>query len=250
MGKGGAGKSVLSGTMARILARDGQRVLALDSDPLPGLSISLGSGPDPAQPPLIHAAERDENGRWRLKKGIGPVRAVQRYATNAPDGIRLLQIGKPTREGLAPMQGSVNAFYQVVHRLPQTNAFRDWAIVGDLPAGPRQAAYNWAPYAETFVIVVQPTAQSALTARRVARILRKRGQGKIAFVANRVSGEGDVEHVESLIGEPVFTSLPADDQVAAAERMGIAPIDHAPDSPAIAGIERLIADLARLGAGS
>jgi CO dehydrogenase maturation factor len=250
VGKGGAGKSVLSGTMARILARDGRRVLALDSDPLPGLSISLGSGPDPAQPPLIHAAERDENGRWRLKKGIGPVRAVQRYATNAPDGIRLLQIGKPTREGLAPMQGSVNAFYQVVHRLPQTDAFRDWAIVGDLPAGPRQAAYNWAPYAETFVVVVQPTAQSALTARRVARILRKRGQGKIAFVANRVSGDRDVEHVESMIGESVFTWLPADDQVAAAERMGIAPIDHAPDSPAIAGIERLIADLARLGSGS
>jgi hypothetical protein len=32
--------------------------------------------------------------RWRLKPGIGPVRAVQRYAAHAPDGTRLLQIGK------------------------------------------------------------------------------------------------------------------------------------------------------------
>jgi cellulose biosynthesis protein BcsQ len=31
-GKGGAGKSVLAGTLARILARRGHRVLAVDSD--------------------------------------------------------------------------------------------------------------------------------------------------------------------------------------------------------------------------
>lgn len=245
VGKGGAGKSVISGTMARLLARQGRRVLALDSDPLPGLSLSLGSGPDPVEPPLIQAAERDENGRWRLKKGVGAVRAVQRYATDAPDGIRLLQIGKPSREGLGPIQGAVNAFYQVVHRLPEATAFRDWAIVGDLPAGPRQAAFDWAPYAQTFVVVVQPTAQSALTARRVARIVRMRGAGRVAFVANRVSGQGDVRHVEKLIGEPVLASLPADDQVAAAERLGIAPIDHAAGSPAIAAIERLVATLAQ-----
>ena len=52
VGKGGAGKSVIAGTSARLLARQGRRVLALDSDLLPGLSISLGSGPDPVDPPL------------------------------------------------------------------------------------------------------------------------------------------------------------------------------------------------------
>ena len=47
VGKGGAGKSVIAGTIARVLARDGTHVLALDSDLLPGLSISMGAGPDP-----------------------------------------------------------------------------------------------------------------------------------------------------------------------------------------------------------
>ena len=94
VGKGGAGKSVIAGTVARLLARRGQRVLALDSDPMPGLSFSLGSGPDPLEAPLRDAAEKDGAVRWRLKPGIGPVRAVQRYAAHAPDGIRLLQIGK------------------------------------------------------------------------------------------------------------------------------------------------------------
>lgn len=243
VGKGGAGKSVIAGTMARLLARDGRSVLALDSDLLPGLSFSLGSGPDPAKPPLLDAAEKDENGRWRLKRGVGPVRAVQRYATEAPDGIRLLQAGKTPREGLEPIMGSVNAFYKVVHRLPGAQAFRDWAIVGDLPAGPRQTAFGWAPYASAFVVVVQPGAQSALTARRVARIARLREGAEVVFVANRVTGRRDVRYVEKLIGEPVVAAVPADEGVTEAERLGVAAIDHAPGSAAVAAIERLVAAL-------
>ena len=41
-GKGGAGKSSISGTFARVLARQGHPVLAVDSDPLPGMAYSLG----------------------------------------------------------------------------------------------------------------------------------------------------------------------------------------------------------------
>ena len=37
VGKGGAGKSTLAGTFARLLGRAGEPVLALDSDPLPGM---------------------------------------------------------------------------------------------------------------------------------------------------------------------------------------------------------------------
>jgi len=247
VGKGGAGKSVIAGTMARLMARRGTRVLALDSDPLPGLSLSLGSGPEPAEPLLGNAAEQDENGHWGWKQGVGPVRAVQRYGTDAPDGVRLVQIGKPSREGFAPIIGSSKAFYEVVHHIADARALRDWTFVGDLPAGPRQAAYDWAPYAHTYVVVAQPTAQSALTARRVARIVRMhRGDAQLVFIANRVSEKADVDHVEQLIGEPVFASLPADDGVAAAERLGLAPIDHAPDSPAIAAIERLVSALQQL----
>ncbi len=243
VGKGGAGKSVIAGTMARILAREGRRVLALDSDLLPGLSISLGSGPDPLEPPLNAAAERDENNRWRLKRGIGPVRAVQRYSTEAPEGIRLLQLGKTPREGIAPTMASVNAFYKVVHRLPEAPAFRDWTLLGDLPAGPRQAAFDWAPYAETFVVVVQPGSQSGLTARRVARIARMRRNAKAVFVANRVRSRDDVRLVEKMVGEPVLATVPVDDDVAYAERMGVAPIDHAPEAPAVRALVGLAEQL-------
>jgi len=248
IGKGGAGKSVIAGTMARLAARRGARVLALDSDLLPGLSFSLGSGPDPVEPSLRDAVEQDASGRWGWRAGIDAVSAAQRFATTAPDGVRVLQRGKAAQEGFEPLVGSSKAFWEVAHGLVDAPEFRDWTIVGDLPAGPWQMAEGWAPYAETYVVVVQPTAQSALTGRRVARLARLQAPAAdVVFIANRVDGEDDVRHVEKWVGERVFASLPADEHVAAAERVGVAPIDHAPDAPGIAAMGRLVT---ALGLGS
>ena len=246
VGKGGAGKSVLAGTLARTLARRGMPVLALDSDTMPGLTFSLGAE-QPDEPPLQAAAERNDAGRWRPRRGIGPVRAVQRYATRAPDGVLLLQSGKTTTEGMAPVLGSVNVFYDVIHRLARAPYFRDWVVVGDLSAGPRQSAFDWAPYADTFVLLVEPTWKSALTARRIARIVRSRGPVTVHVVANKVRTDGDADAVARMVGESVFASIPHDDAVAEAERRGVALVDHAPDSPAVRAVEELARRLSSHG---
>ena len=242
-GKGGAGKSVISATVARLLARSGRTVLALDSDTLPGLALSLGARV-PEEPPLLAAAERDERGRWRLRKGIGPVRAVQRFATPAPDGVRLLQSGKHGPEGLRPVMGAVNAFYAVIHRLRDADALRDWAIVGDLPAGPRQIAFDWAPYADRLLVVAEPTSQSILTARRIVRIAAARRDIEALLVVNKVGDPHDAARVAQAVGLPAVAAIPADEDVRAAERAGVALLDHAPDGAAVAAIARLAGRLA------
>ena len=246
IGKGGAGKSVIAGTLARLAARQGAQVLALDSDLLPGLSLSLGSGPEPAEPPLLQAVEQDGSGQWGWRKGIDAVSAAERFATPAPDGVRLLQRGKVAREGSRPITGSSKAFYEVVHGLVRAPESRDWTLIGDLPAGPWQTAEGWAPYAETYLVVVQPTAQSTMTAKRVGRLARLQApDADVLFIANRVDGPDDVRHVERRIGEPVFASLPADAEVAAAERLGVAPIDYAPNTAAIEAMRGLVTALGR-----
>jgi len=241
VGKGGAGKSVVSANLARVLARRGHRVLALDSDTLPGLSLSLGADV-PTEPPLNDAAEQNDKGRWRLKPGIGPVRAIQRYATDAPDGVRLLQIGKTDKRGLSANRASHNAFYQVIHRLDDATSLRDWVILGDLPAGARQTAFDWAPYAERFLLVVEPTWQSMLTARRIIRIARgMREDAQFSLVVNKATADGDAERVQEFLGIDLIAVVPADEGVRTAERAGVALLDHAPDSPAVHAIE-LLAD--------
>lgn len=238
VGKGGAGKSMIAGTLTRLLAREGRRVLALDSDLMPGLALSLGA-PEPAEPPLLLAVEKDDNGRWRMRKGIGPVRAVQRFATPAPDGALLLQAGKLGPEGLPAMIGATTAFYSVVHRLGRARTFATWAIVGDLPAGPRQLGFDWAPYAEAFLVVAEPSVKSALAARRVIRVARAQGRARVLVVANKTRDESDARWLASRLGEPVFATVPADEEVARAELAGLAPFDAVPGSRAVAAVAEL-----------
>jgi CO dehydrogenase maturation factor len=248
LGKGGSGKSVLAGTLARILARHGHRVLTLDSDLMPGLSLSLGLGLDPSAM-LTDAVEKNDQGRWRLRKGVGPVRAVTRYAAVAPDGVRHLQCGKFDAEGMSKILGSVNGFYQIVHRLARADAFKDWVIIGDLPAGPRQLSFRWAPYAGTFLVLVEPSRKSVATARRIIEIVRSGAPAAVLPVASKVEGDGDRRWIERLLGEATAGAIPFDPSVALAERAGAAPIDRAPGSPAVLAIDAL-ADRLTAGATS
>ena len=244
VGKGGAGKSVITGTIARMLARRGERVLAFDSDTMPGLARSLGIE-ESAEPPLRDAAERPEGKRWQMKSGVGPVTAVRRYARTAPDGVLLLQIGKwsaATNSERASFQASTVAYRNVVSRILESQTFRDWALVGDSAAGTRQLAGNYTAFADTYLVVVEAGWQSVLTARRVARLARLREHGAV-FVANKVRGSSDRRLIEERLGEPVLATIPFDSAVAEADRLGVALIDHAPRSRGARAIERLLDDI-------
>jgi CO dehydrogenase nickel-insertion accessory protein CooC1 len=70
-----------------------------------------------------------------------------------------------------------------------------------------------------------------------------RRNAEAVFVANRVKTPDDVRLIEKMVGEPVFASVPNDADVADAERMGVAPIDHVPDAPAIQAIGELVTKL-------
>jgi CO dehydrogenase maturation factor len=241
-GKGGAGKSVIAGVLARLLARRGERVLAIDSDPIPGLALSLGLGPVDT-PLLAAAAEQDEDGRWQLKKGIGAARAVQRFALTAPDGVRFLQFGKATAEGLAGAMGSLTALYRVVHRIARDRVLDGWSIVADLPAGPRHAAFDWAPYASTYLVVTEPTLKSILSARRIARIATSRPGVAALVVANKVRSPRDVSLIASRLQRDVVAAIPADDDVRAADRAGLSVLDAAPTCAAVQAIAELLEEL-------
>lgn len=238
VGKGGSGKSVIAGTMSRLLARRGRRVLALDTDTMPGLALSLGIRA-PAVPPLVEAVEPVDGGCWKLKPGIGPVRAVQRYSTVAPDGVRVLEVGDHPAEDVRSVTPSVQAFYQVIHGLPEAKALIDWTMIGDHPAGPRQTAHDWAPYADTLLVVAEPSWKSALAARRLVDLARQR-EATVLTVANKVRGEADVRRVEQMVGDPVVAAIPADAAVAECDRLGVAPLDHAPSCAAVSAIEDLV----------
>lgn len=96
-GKGGAGKTTISATLARTLARRGRKVYAIDGDPNPNLGVALGIPTSAIEsvvrvPRGLTEAEKDSTGKTRmvLKESLEVVR--DRHAITGPDGVRLMLI--------------------------------------------------------------------------------------------------------------------------------------------------------------
>ena len=98
-GKGGSGKTSISGTMARILARRGHSVLAIDGDSNPNLALTLGIPADRinAMPTLPRdLLKRSESG-VELTKSLEEV--CEAHSVTGPDGVTLLVMAHPQHAG-------------------------------------------------------------------------------------------------------------------------------------------------------
>jgi CO dehydrogenase maturation factor len=98
-GKGGSGKTSISGTLARVLARRGMNVLAIDGDSNPNLALTLGLPPERMDdvPTLTRDLLRRTDDGAELTKTVEEICATHSVA--APDGVTLLVMANPQHAG-------------------------------------------------------------------------------------------------------------------------------------------------------
>jgi CO dehydrogenase maturation factor len=98
-GKGGSGKTSISGTMARLLARQGRSVLAIDGDSNPNLALTLGLPPEAmnGMPTLTRDLLRRTAGGDELQKSLDEI--CESHSLPAPDGVTLLVMANPQHAG-------------------------------------------------------------------------------------------------------------------------------------------------------
>lgn len=227
IGKGGAGKSMVSGTLARVLARQGHRVLAADLDTNPGLAFSLGMAPDAGGLPLEAVEEHPGVAYgWRLRSGLTPAESVERHAVTAPDGVRFLPLGKIDEPDKTAPKRTLAALLEILLGFGDPS----WDVIGDLEAGPTTPFERYHAFADRVLVVVGPAWRSAMTARRLLPLV---ADVPTLVVANRFRDEPDHPGLAPCV------RIPFDEGVADAERRGLAPIDYCPASPAIAAVTRL-----------
>ena len=244
VGKGGAGKSTIAGTFARLLARTtGEPVLAIDSDPMPGLAYALGVPVDDDPIPDEAVVPGPEGGpRWVLRPDLTPVDVVERWAVEGPDGVRHLQFGNLWGH-VSTLQRAQHAWSEVVREL-DPGAFH---LVGDLPGGTRQAMAGWARYAEVVCVVVEPTTTSLHSGRRLLNLgAASWGPRHLLVVANKVTGADDVSRIERRLGRPVISAVTADAGVVVADRRADSPLDAVPAGPLVAAVAGLVSEVSSL----
>ena len=112
----------------------------------------------------------------------------------------------------------------------------------DTEASPEHLARGTAQYADAMLVVVEPWYKSLETGRRMAALGRDLGLARIAIVANKVRDERDLDAVREFADRhelELAAVIPYDERLLEAERAGRAPLDHAPDAPAVAALARL-----------
>lgn len=239
VGKGGSGKSSIAGTFARLLARRGEPVLALDSDPLPGMPYALGVAVDDAPiPDEVVVEDPVGSNQWVLRPGLDAHGLVEQYAVVCPDGVQYLQFGN-TRGHWATLRRSQSAWSQVVREIDPAR----WHLVGDLPGGTRQAMFGWGKYADTMIVVVEPTTKSLHAGRRLLNLSKADwAPRQLLVVANKVTAEDDIARIEARLDRTVCGWVPLDEQVYANDQHGNSPLDAATTATTFVGAVDALVD--------
>jgi len=102
-GKGGVGKTTIAGTLARLLGRREGSALAVDGDSNPNLAVALGLPQSGAMSlptvPRDVMEKRLVDGEEKLVLALSPEEIAQRWGIPAPDGVRLLILGRVNHAG-------------------------------------------------------------------------------------------------------------------------------------------------------
>jgi CO dehydrogenase maturation factor len=241
-GKGGAGKTTLSATLARLAARGGGQVVAIDADANPNLASALGLPPSEAARlgPVPTSLVSRRQGGAGLTASLDDV--LDRYALIAPDGVRLLGMGAPAHAD----EGCLCSAHAVVSALMEDlGADEDRLVIMDMEASPEHFSRGTVRHADVVCLVGEPYYRSLETIRRMATLVAELPVKRVVVVANKVRSPGDHEAIAEFCERQGFElagSVPWSDEVVTADRQRVPVIDW----PAATAVVAAVAGLAEV----
>jgi CO dehydrogenase maturation factor len=225
-GKGGVGKTTLAGTLARLLARDGLDVLAIDADSDMNLASALGIDIPPS--PLTDYKEFiDERaggpaGMFKLNPKVDDV--VERFGITGPDGVRMLVMGTVEKGGsgcMCPASSFLRALMK--HVVFKESSF----VILDMEAGIEHLGRGTTRGIDLMIIVVEPGSRSIETASRIKDLAGDIGIGRLAAVINKIR-DAEIKEIESRLdsmGIPILGSIPYDNSMITADLNNQSPVE-------------------------
>jgi CO dehydrogenase maturation factor len=238
-GKGGAGKTTLSATLARLLARQGREVTVIDGDSNPNVAVALGVDPTLADTldPLPTSLVSRKLGGTALREPVDAVLAT--HSIPAPDHVRVLMMCMPKHAD----EGCLCTSHATVAGLMNDLAGRDESVtILDLEASPEHLSRGTTRNVDALLLVIEPYYRSYETAKRMAALAAELPISRVAVVANKLRTPADAEAIRqycefnrlNLDGE-----LPWSDAALNADREGVPLLDYDPSDPLVAAIAKV-----------
>ena len=229
-GKGGVGKSTISGTLARLYAADGHRVLAVDADPDANLASALGLPSSlrsqihtiSTERQLIEertgAKVRQFGQMFKINPDVADI--AEKYGIHHA-GVDLLVLGAVQHAaGGCACPESVLLKSLVSHLVLRQGDI----VILDMEAGIEHLGRGTAMGVDLMMAVVEPGRRSVETAERVRQMSADLGIGRFGVVLNKSADPvEDSRWIANEFGaEHLLGTIPLDVRIARADRQGLA----------------------------
>jgi CO dehydrogenase maturation factor len=242
-GKGGVGKTTILSTLARMLAREGGRVLVIDCDPSMNLAMSLGiplsevlSLTDEKSHLQDRLGESLEGHSQNSSEVLDPI--LKECILDASDGVKLMVMGTVPHGGAGCLCSPVSLVKILVNYLAEDEE-QDYLLV-DSQAGVEILGRGLSTEFDLSLVITEPTPKSIEVARHSIKLSSDLGVKKQMVIANKI--ENDEERLsiaKSLeMDGDLIESVRHDRKVLEADKKGLHILDYEP-SAAVEDILRI-----------
>ena len=254
-GKGGVGKTLIAGILARMFANDGYEVLAIDNDSAMNLSYTLGIDKNTKEKivPIKEMKSMIEERTTVLGAGPGVYNInpkvsdiPDKYKVTGPDGLQLLVLGgieEPATGCLCPENALIRTLLY--------NLFvkRNEVIIVDFEAGIEHLGRGTAKGIDVMLVITEPSQKSLDLCKKIIELSKKLGVINIYLIANKITNEEQKEIINTRIqnwGVPLYHSIPFDPDIGKADLEGKSPIDFNSNAKGVLAIKSLYEKLKKL----
>lgn len=253
-GKGGVGKTYISGVLSEFFVKKGFKVLAIDADSSPNLALTLGMSTEQSNK-IVPVSENQQLIKSKTQTGFAGVYnlsfkvddVVKNFGVATPYGVNLLVMGgvKSASGGCTcPANALIRALLR--HLLVE----RDEAIVMDMEAGLEHLGRGTARHMDTMLIVTDPSFKSMEIAKKIHILTIEMGVKRTFIVGNKIHNSEEANLIKRFTVDnkiPLLELVPYDADVFKADVRGETPIKYANSLRSIQVISKMGGELLKYG---
>ncbi len=232
-GKGGVGKTLIAGGLARGFSERGLKTIGIDADSSPNLGLTLGLSteetrkivPISENKPLIESKTSTEySGVYNLNFSVDDI--VKQYSVPTPLGVNLIVMGTVHSMGAGCMCAPTAVIRALLRNLIVE---RDEAVVLDLEAGVEHIGRGTAKEVDALLIVADSNLKSLEIAKHIHDMAIAAGMKQLYLIGNRVMNDTQKNAIQTFAdqnGIEVLSFVPWDQKVIDADMLGETPLKN------------------------
>ena len=232
-GKGGVGKTLIAGGLARGFVERGLKTMAIDADSSPNLALTLGLSAEEArkitpltenQPLVESKTSTGYSGVFNLNFTVDDI--VRDYSVKTPLGVNLIVMGTVKAMGSGCMCAP-NAIVRALLRHLMVE--RNEAVVLDLEAGVEHIGRGTAKAVDNLLIIADSNLKSLEIAKHIHDMSAAADMKHVYLVGNRVMNQAQEDAIRSFAeknGLEILALVPFDQKVIEADMLGETPLKN------------------------